>query len=105
MKQSIKALKTKFNPPLHFGSFIETDRPGKLMIAHCHELPEKSRIDSIYSKGEDAVILIGPEGDFSNEEVSLASGRGFKSIHLGSSRLRTETAGLAACHSVYFINQ
>jgi len=51
------------------------------------------------------VILIGPEGDFSIQEVEKALSKNFTHIHLGASRLRTETAGVAACHSIYFINQ
>jgi len=59
----------------------------------------------IYRRNLDAVILIGPEGDFSEEEISLALKNGFEPVHLGTSRLRAETAGIAACHSIYFINQ
>ena len=66
---------------------------------------ERSRISDVYSKNENAVILIGPEGDFSKEEIDLAIKSKFLPVHLGSSRLRTETAGVAACHSIYFINQ
>jgi 16S rRNA (uracil1498-N3)-methyltransferase len=62
-------------------------------------------MSDIYSKNENAVILIGPEGDFSKEEIGLAINSKFLPVHLGSSRLRTETAGVAACHSIYFINQ
>ena len=51
------------------------------------------------------LILIGPEGDFTGEELNLAFINGYRPVHLGTSRLRTETAGIAACYSVYFINQ
>ena len=63
------------------------------------------RFDQEYRKGEDAVVLIGPEGDFSDDEITSAITAGFKSVHLGKSRLRTETAGIAACYSIYFLNQ
>ena len=49
--------------------------------------------------------MIGPEGDFSEDEIKISVNAGFIPVHLGTSRLRTETAGIAACHSVYFINQ
>jgi 16S rRNA (uracil1498-N3)-methyltransferase len=105
MKQSIKAKLTKLNEPIPFDKFIKKDLSGDKLIAHCSESPARSKLSKVYSRGKDIVILIGPEGDFSPEEVMLARKAGFKSVHLGSSKLRTETAGIAACHSVYFINQ
>jgi 16S rRNA (uracil1498-N3)-methyltransferase len=105
MKQSLKAKITLLNNPCVFNDFINTDHFGNLIIAHCNEKLARSKISEVYSRGNDAVILIGPEGDFSEEEINFATNRGYKSVHLGNSRLRTETAGIAACHSVYFINQ
>jgi 16S rRNA (uracil1498-N3)-methyltransferase len=105
MKQSLKSVRTILNDTCLFHDFINTDHNGSLIIAHCNNEPAKSKISEIYSKGDDAVILIGPEGDFSEEEIEAAVGIGFKSVHLGQSRLRTETAGIAACHSIFFINQ
>ncbi len=58
-----------------------------------------------YQPGKDVCILIGPEGDFSSEEVDLALKQGFKAIGLGEARLRTETAALVACHSIHLLNQ
>ena len=55
--------------------------------------------------GEDALVLIGPEGDFSEEEVKKAIANGFQPISLGKSRLRTETAALVACHTMNLLNQ
>jgi 16S rRNA (uracil1498-N3)-methyltransferase len=75
------------------------------MIAHCDGSVIRKKISDSYSKNESAIILIGPEGDFSKEEINSALKSGFTSVHLGSSRLRTETAGVAACHSIYFLNQ
>ena len=75
------------------------------MIAHCNDSFERKNIAEVYSKNENALILIGPEGDFSEEEIKAAVKTGFIAVHLGQSRLRTETAGIAACHSIYFINQ
>jgi 16S rRNA (uracil1498-N3)-methyltransferase len=105
MKQSLKSVRTILNEPCMFHEFIKTSHAGNLMIAHCEEDPEKRNIGEVYSKGSKALILIGPEGDFSEEEIKEAIVQGFNPVHLGRSRLRTETAGVAACHSIYYINQ
>jgi 16S rRNA (uracil1498-N3)-methyltransferase len=105
MKQSIKAFRPVLNEPQTFDEFITSDISGIKMIAHCNPLHERKKIDQVYEKNRDAVILIGPEGDFSDEELTLAIENGFNPVHFGTSRLRTETAGIAACCSVYFINQ
>jgi 16S rRNA (uracil1498-N3)-methyltransferase len=105
MKQSIKASRTKINETLSFEDFVRKDYPGKKLIAHCSSAGERLKINRVYSKGDEVTILIGPEGDFSESEIVMAMTSGFRQIHLGKSRLRTETAGIAACHSIYFINQ
>ena len=105
MKQSLKATRTILNETTSFSDFVKRECDGQRMIAHCDSTEEKSKISDVYLKGENAVILIGPEGDFSKEEILSATSVGYQSVHLGSSRLRTETAGVAACHSIYFINQ
>jgi 16S rRNA (uracil1498-N3)-methyltransferase len=105
MKQSLKANKTILNAPCYFKDFINRDLRGIRMIAHCDDSISRSRISEVYSKNEDAIIIIGPEGDFTSEEINTAVNGHFLSVHLGQSRLRTETAGVAACHSIYFINQ
>ena len=105
MKQSLKAFMPSLNEPVAFSEFINSDRTGIKMIASCNPDSERKKIDQIYEKNCDAVILIGPEGDFTAEELNLAFRNGYKPVHLGTSRLRTETAGIAACYSVYFINQ
>jgi len=74
------------------------------LIAHCND-ENKELIHNAYKHGQSVLCLIGPEGDFSLDEVKFATDKGFKGISLGNSRLRTETAGLVACHSFYFINQ
>ncbi|MCK4677619.1 MAG: RNA methyltransferase, partial [Bacteroidales bacterium] len=63
-----------------------------------------SNLKNIYQSGQDALILIGPEGDFSPSETEQANNAGFSQINLGNSRLRTETAGVVACHTVYLGN-
>jgi 16S rRNA (uracil1498-N3)-methyltransferase len=105
MKQSLKASKPILNNPLTFKNFILSQRNETLLIAHCNSGFARSSISEVYSKNKNVTILIGPEGDFSNDEIFTAVENGFRSVHLGTSRLRTETAGIAACHSIYFINQ
>lgn len=105
MKQSLKATMPLLSDAMTFAEFISMKHNGKLMIAHCNPSFSRKKISEVYMAREDAVILIGPEGDFSEDEIRQAVGNGYNGVHLGSSRLRTETAGMAACHSVYFINQ
>lgn len=105
MKQSLKADLTILNEPVPFGDFIGRTIPGNKFIAHCSQKIKRSGIPKVYSKGGDAVILIGPEGDFTEEEILSAIDAGFTSVHLGTSRLRTETAAIAACHSFSLLNQ
>ncbi|HUX96296.1 MAG TPA: 16S rRNA (uracil(1498)-N(3))-methyltransferase [Bacteroidales bacterium] len=105
MKQSLKALKPVINEPLSFDDFIKQSVDGLRMIAHCKSYPERVKISEACKKSDNAIIMVGPEGDFSEDELATAVNYGFTPIHLGTSRLRTETAGIAACHSIYFINQ
>jgi len=105
MKQSIKAAKTVLHEPSAFSDFIAQNVPGIKMIAHCSSGSDRSGISEVYRKGGDALIMIGPEGDFSDVEIKAAIERDFIPVHLGTSRLRTETAGVAACHSIYLLNQ
>ncbi len=105
MKQSLKAVCPELHKPAEFSDFIRNCSGGIKMIAHCSNETVRNNIMSVYRKGEDAVILIGPEGDFTDEETGMALAGGFIPVHLGSSRFRTETAGVAACMAVYFINQ
>ncbi len=86
--------------------FLEQSRPAttQLFIAHC-DYEENSDLHQNYQAGNDVTILIGPEGDFSESEVQLAHAKGFKSVLMGKARLRTETAGLVACHTINFLNE
>lgn len=98
-KQSHKAWKPKLNEIVTFEKFIRMPFEGGKYIAHCYdEIPRTYLYDELRQapKQEDALVLIGPEGDFSVSEVKTALACGFKSVHLGKSRLRTETAGLSA---------
>lgn len=105
MKQSVKTFITRINPTCTFDQFICEVSKDRKMIAHCSDISERETISDVYTRGEDVRILIGPEGDFSEEEILAASEKGFIPVELGKSRLRSETAGIAACHSFYMINQ
>jgi 16S rRNA (uracil1498-N3)-methyltransferase len=104
IKQSIKAYLPQLKPLQAFRETIKSPFAGQRFIAHCHEGGKVLLRDTVI-KGTDVLILIGPEGDFSTEEVELAINEGFIPISLGDSRLRTETAALVACHTVNLINQ
>lgn len=104
IKQSLKARLPRLNEMTDFNTFINLPFKGRKFIAHCHE-GEKPSLKDIVCKGEDALVLIGPEGDFSEEEVKKAVENGFEPISLGRSRLRTETAALVACHILNLQNQ
>lgn len=99
MKQSHKAWKTQLDEIMPFENFIRSTFKGRKYIAHCYEeIPRTYLFDELRQlpADEDVVVMIGPEGDFSIGEVKTAVACGFQSVHLGKSRLRTETAGLAA---------
>ena len=105
MKQSLKSELTKLEPQKTFREFVTENHSGTKLIAHCDDYFYRKGIGENYVKGDNVTIIIGPEGDFTREEIKLAIENGFASIHLGKSRLRTETAGIAACHSIYLLNQ
>jgi 16S rRNA (uracil1498-N3)-methyltransferase len=99
VKQSHKAWITQLNEMVSFNAFIQQSREGRKYIAHCYEeVPRTYLFDELRQTADtgDATVLIGPEGDFSIEEVRQAVAAGYISVHLGKSRLRTETAGLSA---------
>lgn len=104
MKQSLKYSKPIVNDMTDFKQFVSQERSGEKYIAHCHD-GEKNFLKEIHTPGSDATILIGPEGDFSPEEVKMAIEAGYKPVSLGNSRLRTETAALAACHILMLKNE
>lgn len=104
VKQSLKASKPVLNEMMDFNKFISQEFHGQKFICHCNE-GEKKLLKDVVIPGEDAVILIGPEGDFSPEEVAKAMACGFIPVSLGKSRLRTETAALVAVHTLNLFNQ
>ena len=104
MKQSRKAWKPQVNVMQSFRQFVTTDRVGQKFICHCYEGDKPYLLDML-KPGQDATVLIGPEGDFSIDEVRQAEVNGYTSVSLGRSRLRTETAALVAAHLMQIKNQ
>jgi 16S rRNA (uracil1498-N3)-methyltransferase len=100
VKQSLQASLPVVNELSTFGEMINRAKAEQLkLIAHCRE-GERRDIHACSFKSATIMILIGPEGDFTEDEVSLAAAKGFEPVSLGLNRLRTETAGLFACASV-----
>ena len=98
MKQSLKYHLPKLNEATSFKDFIKQDFEGNKYIAHCED---SEKLDlKIVSNTEKTLILIGPEGDFSPTEIEIALQNEFKSVSLGNSRLRTETAGIVAVTTI-----
>jgi 16S rRNA (uracil1498-N3)-methyltransferase len=104
MKQSLQYYMPQLKTAITYAEFISLEHSNQRFIAHCEEADKKS-FKSQLKQGEDYLILIGPEGDFSVKEIEMALQRGFIPVTLGETRLRTETAAIAACHSVAFINE
>jgi 16S rRNA (uracil1498-N3)-methyltransferase len=103
MKQSLKAYLPKLNEPCTFAEFMKKDFTDEKFIASCNE--SNSSLKGIYQKGRNVLVLIGPEGDFSNKEIESAKKCTFTAVNLGDSRLRTETAAVVACHTINLINE
>ena len=105
VKQSIKAYHPKLNDAISFDAFLKEPFEGEKLIAHCIDQGEKQFISKLVSPYQKYLILIGPEGDFTPEEVNLALNKGFKALTLGDNRLRTETAALAVCFEINYLNR
>ncbi len=104
VKQSLKARKPRVNGMIAFDRFVGRAFQGQKFIAYCGE-GEKPHLKDLLNREGDALVLIGPEGDFSPEEVGLAIANDFRPVSLGESRLRTETAALVACHIMNLYHQ
>jgi len=104
MKQSLQCYLPTINELTPFNNFVNQDFEGQKYIAHCEDSDRKS-LKSQLKPDQDIVILIGPEGDFSVKEIETALQHNFIPVTLGNTRLRTETAAIAACHSVAFVNE
>lgn len=103
MKQSLKARLPLISGLIPFRECVESAREEQRFIAHVDDQNPVMLLHTA-KPGRAAMVLIGPEGDFSTDELRLAHDLGFKKVSLGKSRLRTETAGLAACHILNLVN-
>lgn len=104
MKQSVKSKMPVIEDIVAFDKLVRQNYDGQKFIAWIDDDVTEQLCD-LYRKGENALVLIGPEGDFSKEEVALAKENGFVPVSLGKARLRTETAAVVACHTIQLINQ
>ena len=104
MKQSVKSKMPLIEEMVPFEKLVKQEYKGQKFIAWIDD-DVKEQLCDLYKKGDNALVLIGPEGDFSKEEVELAKEYGFVPVSLGEARLRTETAAVVACHTIQLINQ
>lgn len=104
MKQSLKCYLPKINEETTFDSIVSKAMEKELYIAYCAKDIQYTTLRKSYTKGQSVLILIGPEGDFSKEEITLATQNKFKPLTFGSERLRTETAAMYAVASIHFLN-
>ncbi len=105
MKQSLKFRLPKLNPVTSFRDLMKKPFTGQKFIAWIDPDQKTTLLKKAYEAGNDAIVLIGPEGDFSPKEVEQAISAGYIPISLGENRLRTETAALVACHTINLMNQ
>lgn len=105
VKQSLKAYHPHLDELMPFKELVRQPFDGRKFIAHCEPAAKKVLLRDVVKPGESVKILIGPEGDFSPEEIAFAHANGFVDLTLGHSRLRAETAGVVAVHSINFINE
>ncbi|MBY0541957.1 MAG: 16S rRNA (uracil(1498)-N(3))-methyltransferase [Sphingobacteriaceae bacterium] len=104
VKQSLTAYHPQLNKAISFADFITKNKETEKFIAHCMD-GAKPYINQIVNIHQSYLILIGPEGDFTPAELNVALQNGYKPVTLGNTRLRTETAALAACFELNFINR
>lgn len=105
VKQSLQAYHPILNPQISLSSFLKQTNDSIKMIAHCLDNEPRQFIADVAKPGKRYTILIGPEGDFTSAEIELALQNDYKPLTLGNTRLRTETAGLAACFEVNYLNR
>ncbi len=103
MKQSLKSHLPNLATTMSFVDLISMDYTGEKYIAHAAS-GEPHPLSKTYTPRKDVLILIGPEGDFSQGELDMAFEKGFIPVGLGPSRLRTETAAIVACHTINLMN-
>lgn len=105
LKQSLHSRMPILNEPVNLSEFLQQEISGEKFIAHCEEDKPRKLLSGGVKKGISTTVLIGPEGDFSSEEIKKATAAGWLPVSLGNSRLRTETAAIVACHTVALINE
>jgi 16S rRNA (uracil1498-N3)-methyltransferase len=105
VKQSLQAYHPVLNPTISFAQFLQQELPPIKMIAHCIDDEKRVFMSDVVKPAASYLVLIGPEGDFSPEEIQAAIEAGFIPLTLGNTRLRTETAGLAACFELNYLNR
>lgn len=105
VKQSLTAYHPQLNQATTFSDLMKKEFAGERLIAHCMDDSSKQFINQMVATHQSYLILIGPEGDFSPTELSTALQNGYKPVTLGTTRLRTETAALAACFEVNYLNR
>jgi 16S rRNA (uracil1498-N3)-methyltransferase len=103
MKQSLQYHLPVLKPVCQLSDFLANAQTHQHFIAHC-EPTQKQSLKSVYNTGNGATVLIGPEGDFSVKEIEMALNNRYIPISLGSTRLRTETAAVVACHTLVLMN-
>jgi 16S rRNA (uracil1498-N3)-methyltransferase len=103
MKQSFQAYLPKLNPLITLADFLKQNTKGLLFIAHCEDT-ERYELKRYVQPDKPTTILIGPEGDFTKEEIKKAKAQGYIAVAMGKTRLRTETAAIVACTTVALTN-
>lgn len=103
VKQSLQAYLPKINDLTSFKEIINSKEVDQKLIAHCYN-EEKNDLKQMEFKNKSTLVLIGPEGDFSIDEVDIALKNNFKAVSFGSNRLRTETAGLYVCQAASLLS-
>lgn len=103
VKQSLQAFIPKVNEIINLNNFLINTIADQKFIAHCHD-DSKINLRQIDFKQKNTVVIIGPEGDFSKDEINLATKNNYQSVSLGNNRLRTETAGLFICQAASLLS-
>ncbi len=105
VKQSLQAYHPVLNPAISLTALLKAESEATKLIAHCIDDAERQYLKDLVQPHGRYLILIGPEGDFSPQEITSALEKGYQPVTLGTSRLRTETAALAACFELNYINR
>ena len=105
VKQSLQAYHPVLNPAITYTELLQQQTSATKLIAHCIDDDQRQYIKDLVQAHGNYLMLIGPEGDFSPQEISSALSQGFMPVTLGTTRLRTETAALAACFEINYLNR